>query len=154
MSLLALLGAFQQWLKGPVGLSISIPVCPASPLPGWEVLYFQKLEHGAEMEKFARVGVRSGKYHFSSHLNKQIFVRVTPVCHVVVGLLNQKAGPPEGRRGHLKSLALPLVSVIKLCTQNCALRETSAFQSADLDLNSPKVRNRRERLIWSLGLKM
>ena len=50
VSLLALLGAFQQWLKGLVGLSISIPACPASPLPGWEVFYFQKLEHGAKIK--------------------------------------------------------------------------------------------------------
>lgn len=34
------------------------------------------------------------------------------------------------------------------------IRETPAFQSADLDLNSPKVEDRRERLIYSLGLKM
>jgi len=91
-------------MKGPVGLSISIPACPASPLPGWEVCYCQQIERGAEIKKSARSGGRSGKYHFSSHVNKQIFARVTPVHGVVVGLLNRRAVPPKAGRGHLGSL--------------------------------------------------
>lgn len=44
VSLLAFLGSFWQQLKGLVkgqlkGLSVSIPACPASPLPGGEVFY-------------------------------------------------------------------------------------------------------------------
>lgn len=120
VSLLVLLRAFHWQLKGPVGLCISIPACPASPLPVWEVFNFQKLEQGAEIKKSARVGVRSGKYHFSGHLNKQIFVRVTPVHGVVVSLLNQRAVPPKAGRGHLGSLVLLVAYEIKTCTQNCA----------------------------------
>lgn len=39
---------------------------------------------------------------------------------MLVGLLSQRAVPPKAGREHLKSLVLPVVSEIKMCTQNCA----------------------------------